>query len=38
MTYCWHSALQDELFLHFFEQYGEVTFLLLFCGYKGKLA
>lgn len=27
--------IMDELFLHFFEQYGEVTFLLLFCGYKG---
>lgn len=23
------------MFLHFFEQYGEVTFLLLLCGYKG---
>ena len=27
--------IMDELFLHFFEQYGEVTFLLLLCGYKG---
>ena len=26
---------QDELFLHLFEQYGDVTFLLLLCGYKG---
>ena len=25
----------DELFLHLFEQYGDVTFLLLLCGYKG---
>jgi hypothetical protein len=24
----------DELFLHLFEQYGDVTFLLLLCGYK----
>ena len=26
---------QDELFLHLFEQYGDVTFVLLLCGYKG---
>ena len=25
---------QDEVFLHFFEQYGDVTFLMLLCGYK----
>lgn len=25
----------DELFLHMFEQFGDVTFLLLLCGYKG---
>jgi hypothetical protein len=25
---------QDEVFFHFFEQYGDVTFLLLVCGYK----
>ena len=25
----------DELFLHLFEQYGDVTFLLLLCGTKG---
>lgn len=24
----------DEMFLHFFEQFGDVTFLLLLCGYK----
>lgn len=28
------SYAQDELFLHMFEQYGDVTFLLLLCGYK----
>ena len=26
--------IMDEIFLHFFEQYGDVTFLLLVCGYK----
>lgn len=25
----------EEIFLHAFEQYGDVTFLLLLCGYKG---
>ena len=25
----------DEVFLQLFEQYGDVTFLLLLCGYKG---
>ena len=27
--------IMDELFLHMFEQFGDVTFLLLLCGYKG---
>lgn len=27
--------LMDEIFLHLFEQYGDVTFLMLLCGYKG---
>ena len=27
--------IMDEMFLHFFEQFGDVTFLLLLCGYKG---
>lgn len=26
---------RDEIFLHLFEQYGDVTFLVLLCGYKG---
>ena len=26
---------KDEIFFHFFEQFGDVTFLLLICGYKG---
>ena len=27
--------IMDEIFLHLFEQYGDVTFLVLLCGYKG---
>ena len=27
--------IMDELFLHMFEQFGDVTFLLFLCGYKG---
>lgn len=27
--------IMDEIFLHLFEQYGDVTFLILLCGYKG---
>lgn len=30
--------IMDELFLHLFEQYGDVTFLLLLCGYKVRIA
>ena len=26
---------RDEIFLHLFEQYGDVTFVLLLCGTKG---
>lgn len=28
---------QDEVFLHLFEQYGDVTFLVLLCGYKVRI-
>jgi hypothetical protein len=27
--------VQDEIFMTMFEQYGNVTFLVLLCGYKG---
>jgi hypothetical protein len=29
---------RDEVFLHLFEQYGDVTFLVLLCGYKVRIA
>lgn len=29
------NRAQDEIFLHFFEQYADVTFVLLLCGSKG---
>lgn len=28
---------RDEVFLHLFEQYGDVTFLVLLCGYKVRI-